>query len=216
MSDRRSVLLFGDSNTWGACPMHAYGDRRRHPEAVRWPGVLAAALGPRWRVIDEGQPGRTTVHDDPLDGVHKNGLRALPVLLESHRPLDLVVILLGSNDLKARFAVSALEIALSVEKLVLAVRGSGCGPGEGAPGVLVVVPPPILETGWLAEMFAGGAAKSAGLAPRFAEMAARLAVPIIDAGEVIASDPLDGIHWSAEAHGALGAAVAEAIRTRWP
>lgn len=216
MSERRRVLLFGDSNTWGAVPMAGPDDRRRHPEAVRWPGVLAAALGPRWRVVDEGHPGRTTVHDDPLEGASRNGLRSLPVCLESHRPLDLVVILLGTNDLKARFAVSAGEIAQSVERLALVVRASGTGPGETAPALLLIAPPPIAEAGWTAEMFAGGAAKSAALAPRLAALAARLGAAFLDAGAVIASDPLDGIHWSAPAHAALGAAVAGAIATHWP
>lgn len=216
MSTRRTVLLFGDSNTWGAVPMAGPDDRRRHPEAVRWPGVLAAALGPLWRVLDEGHPGRTTLHDDPLEGANRNGLKALPVCLESHRPLDLVVLLLGTNDFKSRFAVSAMEIAQSVERLVQVVRASAAGPGEAAPALLVIAPPPIAEAGWPAGMFAGGAAKSAALAPRLAAMAARLGVAFLDAGAVIASDPLDGIHWNAPAHAALGAAVARAITARWP
>jgi len=216
MTERRTALLFGDSNTWGAVPMRHEGDRRRHPEAVRWPGVLAAALGKGWRVVDEGLPGRTTVHDDPLEGASRNGLRALPVALESHRPLEAVAILLGTNDVKARFAVSAMEIAQSVERLVQVVRASAAGPADAAPGVLVIAPPPIVEAGWAAEMFAGGAAKSAALGPRLAALAARLGVPFLDAGAVIVADPADGIHWNAPAHAALGAAVAGAIARHWP
>jgi lysophospholipase L1-like esterase len=213
---RRTVLLFGDSNTHGTCPMAGLGDVLRFDEATRWPGVLAARLGPAWRVIDEGQPGRTTVHDDPLEGPHKNGLRVLPALLESHRPLDLVVIKLGTNDLKARFAVTAQDIALAVEKLVLAVRGAGAGPGLAAPAVAVIAPPPILEAGCLAEMFAGGAAKSRALGARLAEVATRQGVAFLDAGAVIAVDPLDGIHYAAAAHAALGQAVADLIARHWP
>ncbi len=213
---RRTVLLFGDSNTHGSCPMAALDDLRRHDEGVRWPGVLAARLGPGWKVIDEGHPGRTTVHDDPVDGAHKNGMRVLPALLESHRPVDLVVIKLGTNDLKARFAVTAQDIALSVEKLVLAVRASAAGPGLRPPAVALIAPPPIREAGCLAEMFAGGAAKSALVAVRLAEVAARQGVPFLDAGQVIAVDPLDGIHYDAAAHAALGGAVADLVARHWP
>ncbi len=217
MTERRTLLLFGDSNTWGAVPVGHPDDRRlRHPERQRWPGVLAAALGTGWRVVDEGRSGRTTVHDDPIEGVHRNGLRALPVCLESHRPLDVVAILLGTNDLKSRFAVTGAEIALALERLAQAVLASGTGPGDGAPGLLLIAPPPILETGWTAPFFVGGAAKSAALAPLLAGAARRLGVAFLDAGATIASDPADGIHWNAAAHGALGAAVARAITEHWP
>lgn len=213
---RRTVLLFGDSNTHGTMPMAALGEMGRHAEAVRWPGVLAAALGPAWRVIDEGHPGRTTVHDDPVEGAHKNGLRALPALLESHRPIDLVAILLGTNDLKARFSVTAADIAASAEKLVLCVRQSTAGPGGGAPATLLIAPPPVEETGCLAGMFEGGAAKSAALGARMSEAAARQGVPFLDLAGVAAVDPLDGIHYDAAAHAAIGAAVAAAIARHWP
>lgn len=213
---RRTVLLFGDSNTHGTMPIAALGDRGRHPEASRWPGVLAARLGPAWRVIDEGHPGRTTLHDDPIEGPHKNGLKALPALLESHGPLDLVAIMLGTNDLKARFAVGPGDIAASVEKLILAVRASTAGPDGAAPAVLAIAPAPILEAGCLAEFYAGGAAKSRRLGAAIAEVAARQSVPFLDAGAHIEVDPLDGVHFGAAAHAALGAAVAEAIGRHWP
>jgi hypothetical protein len=96
---------------------HHLGDHRRHPPRHRWPHVMAEALGSPWRVIDEGHPGRTTVHDDPIEGAHKNGLRSLPVALESHRPVDLVILMLGTNDLKTRFALPPIDIARGVERL---------------------------------------------------------------------------------------------------
>ncbi len=143
----RTLLCYGDSNTHGTMPMAQLEDLGRFAPDVRWPGVLAAELGPGWRVIEEGHPGRTTVHPDPVSGVHKNGLAILPAVLESHRPIDLVALMLGTNDMKARFQVPPVEIATSIEKLVLAIRQSFCGPDAGAPAVLVVCPPPVLETG---------------------------------------------------------------------
>ena len=96
----RRILCFGDSNTWGYDP--ATGER--FDEQTRWTGVLQAALGGDYTVIEEGLNGRTTVWDDPIEG-HKNGHEYLVPCLETHRPLDLVVLMLGTNDLKRRFSL---------------------------------------------------------------------------------------------------------------
>jgi lysophospholipase L1-like esterase len=211
----RTLLLFGDSNTHGTMPVPALGQGSRFDRDERWAGRLAKLL-PDWEVINEGLPGRTTVHDDPVEGAHRNGLTVLPALLESHNPVDVVLVMLGTNDLKERFSVNAGDIALSLERLVRVIRASGCGPGGGAPGVLLVSPPPIVETGCLANMFAGGAAKSRALAGEIRAAAARVGVPFLDAGEVVTVSPIDGIHYDAEANPALAAAFAEAIRRNFP
>ena len=207
----RRVLCFGDSNTHGSVAMRALGDRRRHDETTRWPEVMAAALGPGTRVIDEGLPGRTTVHDDPIEGAHKNGLRVLPAMLESHRPLDLVVIMLGTNDLKHRFSLTPWDIAAGLRRLAETVAASDCGPDGSAPGLLLVAPVPVEEAGLLAEMFTGGAAKSRALARQVAQVAGDMGAAFLDAGAVAQVDPLDGIHLDAAAHRALAAAMADAV-----
>ena len=94
----KTILCYGDSNTHGAMPMAAAGDVRRFGREDRWPGILLRELGPDWTVIEEGLPGRTTVHSDPIEGAHKNGLAYLPVSLESHAPIDLVVLMIGTNN----------------------------------------------------------------------------------------------------------------------
>jgi lysophospholipase L1-like esterase len=207
----RTVMLFGDSNTHGTQPAPHLGFCGRFDRDERWTGRLARAL-PDWEVIAEGHPGRTTVHDDPIEGAHRNGLAVLPALLESHRPLDLVVIMLGTNDLKERFSVNAGDIALSLERLVRVIRKSEAGPEGGSPGVLLVAPPPIVEVGCLAGMFAGGAAKSRALAAEIAAAAKRSGVPFLDAGRVVTVSPIDGIHYDAAANPALAEAIAAAIR----
>lgn len=212
MTGERVVLCYGDSNTHGTAPMPDLLALDRLGPAERWPGVLAAELGPGWRVIEEGLPGRTTVHPDPVAGDHKNGLAVLPAALETHRPIDLVVLMLGTNDLKARFATPPVEIAGSLDRLVVTIKQSGCGPAQGAPAVLVVAPPPVLEAGCLAEIFAGGAEKSTRLGPLVAAMAGRRGVSFLDAGAVIASSPVDGVHYDEAEHAKLGRAVAAAIR----
>lgn len=205
------VLCFGDSNTHGTVALRDLADRRRHDDATRWPEVMAARLGPGMRVIDEGLPGRTTVHDDPIEGAHKNGLAVLPALLESHRPLDLVVVMLGTNDLKHRFSLTPFDIAAGLRRLGETVQASGCGRDGRAPGLLLVAPVPVEETGLLAEMFTGGAAKSRALARHVAQVAGVLGAAFFDAGSVAQVDPVDGIHLDAEAHRALGAAMADAV-----
>lgn len=210
--DLRTVLCFGDSNTHGTRAMRTAGDRRRFDRPERWPGVMAAALGPHWDIIAEGHPGRTSVFDDPIEGPHKNGQAALPVLLETHRPIDLVIVMLGTNDLKARFGQSAHDIALGVRRLVVDIQRSDSGPQGCAPEVLIVAPVPVLEVGALAEVFSGARLKSQALAGHLQQVAERQNVAFVDMGTVAQVDPVDGIHLSAEGHSAIGAAMAEAVQ----
>ena len=208
----RVVLTYGDSNTHGTMPMETLESLGRHGPTERWPGVLAAELGAGWRVVEEGLPGRTTVYPDPVSGVHKNGIALLPGILESHRPLEFVVFMLGTIDLKQRFAVPAIEIGESVSQLVHYTRHSYLGPGQAQPKILLIAPPPVLEAGCLAEVFAGGAVKSQRLAAIYADIARRHGCGFLDAGQVIVSSPLDGVHFDAAEHGKLGRAVAAALK----
>ncbi len=207
----RTVMCYGDSNTHGTIPMASREDMGRFDARTRWPGVLASALGTGWRVVEEGLPGRTTVLPDPIGGAHRNGLMVLPAVLDSHRPLDLVTLMLGTNDMKARFQVPVVEMADAAASLIRTVRVSTAGVGGRAPSVLLIAPPPVLEAGCLAEIFAGGEEKSRRLRAVYGELAAREGVAFLDAAEVIRSSPLDGVHFDAEAHDRLGRAVAGAI-----
>ena len=207
----RTILCFGDSNTHGTRPMATLDGDGRFGHEARWPSVMGRILGAAHEVIAEGHPGRTTVHDDPTEGPHRNGIRVLPALLESHQPLDLVIFKLGTNDLKYGFHMGPFDIALTLDRLVRLVQGFGAGPGGGVPQVLVVCPPPILEVGCLAEMFAGGAAKSQRLAPALAAMTAQRGVHFFDAGAHIAVSPVDGIHYEAADQVALGKVLAGVV-----
>ncbi len=205
-----TILCYGDSNTHGTRPMQENSVLQRFEAADRWPGVLRAALGADRVVIEEGLPGRTTVHDDPVEGMHKNGLRTLRACLESHVPLDLVVLMLGTNDLKTRFSVTPADIAASIERLlreILLCTGSFGPP----PRLLLIAPTPIEEVGALGAILAGGAAKSRALAPLYRAVALRHGASFLDAGSVIRVSPVDGVHFDADQHHRLGAAVASAI-----
>lgn len=208
----KTILCFGDSNTHGTMPMADITDRRRHPKAARWTSVMAGHLGDGYDVIPEGNPGRTTVHKDPVTGDHRNGLAVLPSLLESHDPIDIVVLKLGTNDMQARFSSLPVDIVRAVDKLVATIQQSDCGPGQQAPRVLLVAPPPVLEAGGLAEIFTGAAAKSKRLGSMLAGVASRRGTAFLDSGTVIAVSEIDGIHYDADAHTALGRAVADAVR----
>ncbi|MCR9151898.1 MAG: GDSL-type esterase/lipase family protein [Rhodobacteraceae bacterium] len=207
----RTLLIYGDSNTHGTLPLTELGEIGRHPPGRRWTDILAARLAPGWTVIAEGHPGRTTVHDDPIEGEHRNGARILPALLESHRPIDLLAIHLGTNDLKPRFSAGPADIAAGLERLVRMARASAAGPGGGAPAILLLCPPPIREAGCLAETFAGGAAKSRGLATAVARMAGRQGAAFLDLGGVVTVSPTDGIHYEADQQAPLAQAVAAAV-----
>ncbi len=210
----KTVLIYGDSNTHGTMPMPEPGAMGRFAHRHRWTSLLAAELS-GWEVIPEGHPGRTTLHDDPIEGAHRNGLTVLPAILESHRPIDVVVLMLGTNDLKERFSVNAGDIALSLERLVRVIRASGAGPMGGAPGVVLIAPPPIRETGSLAQIFAGGAAKSLQLGREIGAVAARHGLPFIDLAGEIEVSPVDGIHYEAEAAPVIAGLVAAAIRAHF-
>ncbi len=211
----RTILCFGDSNTHGTIPMPSIDASGRFAHAARWPSVMAGVLGHGYEVIAEGHPGRTTAHDDPIEGKNRNGMRMIAALLETHLPLDLVIIKLGTNDLKYRFHLNATDVAFGVENLVKLIRASTAGPGGTAPRVMVICPPPLREIGDLGDIFAGGASTSQGLSEAFAKMARRIKVPLLDAGDHIAVSHVDGVHYEAEAQVVLGMAVAEAVQAEF-
>ena len=177
----RTVLCFGDSNTHGQIP--GRGPLERYPRDRRWGGVLEKNLGDGWQVIEEGLSGRTTVHDDPIEGSHKNGRTYLRPCLQSHAPIDLVVIMLGTNDLKIRFNKPPSEVAMGIGCLVYDIRELSPGPLGHVPEIMIVAPPPMLDElrEWEA-IFSGAQEKSRKLALQFEVMADSLGVLFFDAG----------------------------------
>lgn len=204
----KTVLCFGNSNTWGSNPV----DGSRFPRDVRWPGVLQEELGEEYYVIEEGLPGRTTVWDDPIEGP-MNGKRYLLPCLKSHRPIDAVVLMLGTNDLKMRFSVPAADIAAGAGVLCDIVLASECGPDDApAPKVLLCCPPPLGGLGEFAEMFTGGTEKSRRLAEHYAAVADERGLPLLDVGTLFETSDTDGIHFEADQHAQLAKAVAGRLR----
>jgi len=203
----RTVLCYGDSNTWGYEP--ATGNR--FPEDMRWPGVLARELGGGFQVIEEALNGRTTVRDDPVEE-YKNGKDYLRPCLESHTPVDLVILALGINDLKARFLATASDAADGAGVPVKIVQQSGSGPEGDSPAVLLVAPPSVGLLTELALMFAGAEENSKKFSRQYHRVAQKYGCELLDAGEVVRPSDRDGIHLEAEEHRKLGNAVGAIVK----
>ena len=191
--------------------MTRLGETQRYGVAERWPGVLRQSLGAEYLVIEEGLNARTTAFDDPIDGAHKNGKPYLLPCLETHHPIDLVIIMLGTNDLKHRFGLSAYDIASGAGALLDIVLSQPLGPGGKPPQTLLICPPPLATLDLLADMFVGGSQKSQEMAPHYRAAAGRRGSHFICAGDHIQSSDIDGIHLDVDQHALLGAAVAAKI-----
>lgn len=204
---KKRIVCFGDSNTWG----YNAATKGRFGEDVRWTGVMQAALGEGYTVIEEGQNGRTTVWDDPIEQ-HKNGFSYLMPMMESHKPFDLIIIMLGANDLKCRFSVTARDIAKSAALLTQTAMRSDCGPGGGAPQALLVTPIPIgdgIMSTWFGEMFeADCVSRSHGFGRWFAQFAQEIGCHSLNAADFAQADPTDCLHISPKGHRALGLGMA--------
>jgi lysophospholipase L1-like esterase len=210
----KSILCFGDSLTWGFDPRGG-ADFVRYGFAERWTRRLQAELGPAFHVIEEGLNGRTTVFDDPVLG-GMNGLAQLPTVLKTHMPLDLVVIMLGTNDAKPRFNVGGDDIARGLGRLLDLVSKSECGPGGKAPPMLVLVPPVMGDvTGTILETMFNLAHSEAALKrlrESYPPMAAAFGAHCFDLNEVVGAGTVDGIHFDPDALQPVATALAERIR----
>lgn len=205
----KKILCYGDSNTWGyiagsGTPSERYA---RHE---RWTGVMKDTLGVSCEVVEEGLCGRTTVWDDPIEG-YKNGETYLIPCLETHRSIDLVIIMLGTNDLKKRFSLSAFDIAAGVEKLIGIIQNSGTGREGNAPKVLLMCPAPVKNITDFAEMFEEAEQKSLRMKDHYEDVAERCGCAFIDAGTVAEVSGEDGIHLDENGHEALGKKAAQVV-----
>ena len=206
----KRILCFGDSNTWG----NISGTPDRFPPDVRWTGVLQKALGGGYLVIEEGYNGRTVVMPDLVEG-RLSGIGYFGPCLDSQSPLDLVILMLGTNDLKLRFGLEAESIAFGFHRYLDALKTT---PMMGdRPKVLLLSPILIDESYKGNAVFHGmfgedGAARSRALAPVYRRFAQENGLEFMDAAEYASASVVDGIHMTAEDHGRLGLALAGRVR----
>lgn len=209
----KAILCYGDSLTYGASPVP---NGPRHAFEDRWPSVLEAGLGGRARVIAEGLGGRTTAHDDWFANADRNGARILPTLLESHSPLDLIVIMLGTNDIKPFHGRTAGEAGRGMGRLCQVIRGHYAGKREKEPLVILMAPPPLVlgESADMMDHFGPEAAleTSVNFAREYSRRAAEHGVQFFDAGTVARTDPGDGVHLDAANTRAIGQALVPVVK----
>lgn len=204
------LMTFGDSNTHGTPPIVDLGAYRRFDAATRWPVLAARALG--WELVEEGLPGRTAQFPDPVMGAHMNGQDGLKIALQSHGPIDVLTIMLGTNDVKARFGAAPELVTGGLASLLDIAQSPEVQTRHGGFRILVICPPPVLEQGPIADQFYGARARSLALPPLYAALASARGCGFLDAGQVIEVSPQDGVHFEPEAHAALAQAVAAALR----
>ena len=213
---KKHILCFGDSNTHGYCadPADCADGGTRFTEEQRWTRLLQNALGQDYLVIEEGLSGRTTCFDDPIH----EGLNALDYIypcLKSHEAIDLLIIMLGTNDCKDRFYASAACIGLGMARLVKKAKDTDCWGGKN-PNILVIAPPPIGE-GMLTSPVAATMGqlcveKSRQLADCYREQCELLNVSFLDAGAIGCEfNTVDYMHLTSRGHAALAQRLSDLV-----
>lgn len=202
------ILVYGDSLSWG----YDAATGGRFPIDRVWPAVMAQSLGPDTQVLVEALPGRTTVFDSPY-APGRNGAEMLLPLLESHVPLDLVIVMLGTNDLQEPLGLSARHAASGLWTLLDIALRSGCGPAGGPPKVLALAPPHLENpSGFMGVFYANREAESQELAAFYRHIADRAGVAFFDSASVTRPADVDGVHLDLAGNAALGPAVAQVVR----
>ena len=212
---KKHIVCFGDSNTHGACkdPDDSADHGSRFNENERWTCLLQKLLGDEYLVIEEGLSGRTCAFDDPLhEGL--SGVMHITPILNSHEPLDLLILMLGTNDVKAYFSASPVNIAAALERLIRKAQSSQCW-GDHAPKILVICPPHITEGLYDDEaglkMGPGCPEKSRALAKYYRQTAELTGCDFMDAEGIAEFNKIDCMHLTSGGHRSLAEALAEKI-----
>lgn len=207
----KTILCYGDSNTWGHDPR----DGSRIPYGARWTSLLQQQLGSGYLVCEEGLNGRTTVFDDPIEPF-RNGLAYLTPCLLINRPVDLIIFMLGTNDVKAHLGQTAFSISKGLERLILSAQDPLYGPDGNIPEILIVSPIEIGERvgdTWLGDYFDPAAqSKVRALKPLYKDLAQRCGCHFMAASDHALPSPADEVHLDAENHGKLALAFVGRVR----
>ncbi len=212
MDNRFKIVCFGDSNTYGYNPENG----GRFDETTRWPARLRDMLGDGYEVIEEGQNGRTIANDDPWEGGTKCGMDYVLPMLETKRP-DLLIIMLGSNDLKFKFNLPAPDIAGSLMTMLMKIKGY-CEYFLGCPDMkILIISPPALSDPFNESYFAAFfdqdsvVAKSKELAKWYELVAKQFGCEYLNATEQISAGSVDHLHLDPEGHSKMAKLVYDKI-----
>ena len=205
------ILVYGDSLSWGIIP----DTRNRFLFHERWPGVMESALfemGLSVRVIEDCLNGRRTVLEDPFKA-GRNGVAGVQQRIEVNSPLRLVLLILGTNDFQSMHRFNAWHCAQGIAAIVGAIRQAPIEAGMPTPEILVIAPPLIQKAkGMMAPRFEGAERKAEGLASTIRQVAEDFGCPFFDAGTVVNTSKVDGVHLDLEEHFLLGKVLADQVR----
>ncbi len=203
----KTIMCYGDSLTWGYNP----GTGTRYPFDERWPGILQQELGSSFRVIEEALNGRTMCMESELLP-EKSGSAMLGPLLESHAPIDIFVLMLGTNDVAPMYHLNASDIGAYSYALIRKIQKSQAGPGGGAPDVLLIAPPPLDQLSGIDQLFYGGGQEaSRNLAGAYKTVADAVGCSFLDSGRHIKTCDMDGVHIDAAGHRMLAMEVKKVV-----
>lgn len=221
MQDKYEILCYGDSNTFGTVARWSDDEpeKKRYGRQVRWPCVLQEQLGNKFFITEAGLSGRTTVYDSP-DGEYLNGKRLLLPTLMSARPLDLVIFLLGTNDLHLPEPLPLEKMGIGISELVeLVLAHPEYGRNDKAPDILVVAPSYICRSSpngrtdvYRKFFYEYGERESRMFPEVYRAVAERYHCYYMSAADFAAPDEADGVHFTAAAHISLGKAVADKVK----
>lgn len=207
----KTILIYGDSLPWGAIPGTTTFER--YPYSVRWPGKLQALLGDSYQVIEECLCARTIDSDDQRPGFEgRNGLTYLVPCLDSHDPIDIVIVSLGLNELKGIFSWTPEQVAEKMKTLLLTIKSRKPNFHEVKPRVVLISPPVVREkdTGNWGDLWIGSGQKSKEVGPLFEKLAKELNIDFIDSSKIVITGK-DGVHINKEAHEKIAKAIAKKV-----
>lgn len=217
-----TILCFGDSNTWGYVPKWEEGDEtpERYPRDIRWTGLLQKNLGDRFAVVEEGMIGRTTLRELPKpdgSGKYKIAKPFLPVCLLTHRQLDMIILMLGTNDLHSPTCPEEPELGTGVRELIQVIDGMPKAWRNGVrPRILLIAPTCVRKAKGRTELWKSFGEEGLRLSHLFGkayrQVAEEMNTDFLDAGEYILPSEADGIHWTAEGHREMGKQITEKVK----
>jgi len=217
----KTILCYGDSNTWGFLPNEEEPDpaTTRYPWHIRWPGVLQSLMGEEYRVVENAINGRTTFFEAPVSGF-RHGAAAIDYVMLANMPVDLITIMLGSNDVKEHFHASPYLIGKGLEAIIDKIRLGGYGPYGQSPEILIIAPaslPDSIVHTWLKREFdETSVEKSAKLAGIYEEIAQIKDCHFLNASDFVEVSDKDALHLDETAHAKLAAAVSQKIKNLLP
>ena len=207
---KKRVVCYGDSNTWGYAP-----SGERYDETARWTSVMADKLGDRYAVIEEGLSGRTTAFEDPIEE-YRNGKSYIMPCLLTNMPIDLIIVMLGSNDLKRLFGLTAFLIAKGMELLCGKILKSECGINGQPPKLLIASPihvgDNLKDTDTIEYLDVSAIEESRKLSKYYQIIADELGCAFLDAAAFASPSRQDALHMTEQEHLKLADAMAEKVR----